>query len=588
MAARSQQEEFAHAVSLGKEDVWRRLLLDKSQDKRFPLDVDLCLLDAVRLQSPAAVRDVLTLKPSLHAEDAEGQRAIHIAARVGPAENVMLLTQAGSTLSCMNAEGLSPLHIACQHDNLATAQALILKGSNKNAARTNHMLTPLHMAVMKGNKSVVELLLENEADPNTKSSRSHGELTALAMAILKGDLSVMEALLSSGSHLEYTCDGRGSYPLHLAVESGSIDILNLLLANLMQMTPPGRKAGFGTFLAWARVNLSDDRQPEDRAGMVMLNLADHEGQTALHLAIRRGQLHMVRLLLEAGVDVNIPFKDLLPLHLAIRCVQPRDSNLAEPLAMDCAERCRRVAEGAEWDDALVKLLCEHCINVDSVTPSGQRPVHLALSAGLYSVALLLCSKAPDSSYVDCADASGTTPLHLACMHSKQGTHSGSRPTQLQVIRKLLEMGASVNARTNNRGSSPLSFAILNDDLEVVSLLLDHRADLTAVDIDGMSALHDAVIAQSVAIMEALIAAGADVNLCDTNTGQTPLILAATEGGVAAAECLLNHGADLNYRESRMGFTALHRAINNFCKSAPYLLFYRLLVKFKGRLLLVCY
>ena len=298
--------------------------------------------------------------------------------------------------------------------------------------------------------------------------------------------------------------------------------------------------------------------------MLMLNLANHEGQTALHLAIMRNQLHMVRLLLEAGVDVNIPFKDLLPLHLAIRCIQPLDFSQAEPLAMDCAERCGRVREGAEWDDTLVKLLCERSVNTESLTPSGQRPIHLALSAGLYQVALLLCSKVPDLSYVNWADSAGMTPLHLACMH-KPKTRSVCRPAQLQLIGKLLEMGLSVNARTNSRGLSPLSFAIFHGDLEAVSLLLDHRVDLNAVDINGMSALHDAVIAQSVSITEVLIAAGADVSLSGASSGQTPLILAATEGGVAVAQCLLNHGADLNCRESRMGLTALHRAIANFCE-----------------------
>lgn len=70
----------------------------------------------------------------------------------------------------------------------------------------------------------------------------------------------------------------------------------------------------------------------------------------------------------------------------------------------------------------------------------------------------------------------------------------------------------------------------------------------------------AVKADDAARLEALLAAGADVNARDEH-GQTGLMIAARDGRTAAVRWLVAHGADLNHR-AKFNLSALMLAVIN--------------------------
>ncbi len=72
---------------------------------------------------------------------------------------------------------------------------------------------------------------------------------------------------------------------------------------------------------------------------------------------------------------------------------------------------------------------------------------------------------------------------------------------------------------------------------------------------GMTPLIMASMSGNADVIEALIAAGADVNMAKS-TGATPLMLAAASGKVDAVRSLLDHGAGVNAKETSHGQTAL--------------------------------
>ena len=82
--------------------------------------------------------------------------------------------------------------------------------------------------------------------------------------------------------------------------------------------------------------------------------------------------------------------------------------------------------------------------------------------------------------VDAGDEDGWTPLSWASRgdHFKDGS----------VLRLLLKCGANVNARADDDGFTPLHRASKNGALEVVRLLLEHGADVEAVNKDGKTSL----------------------------------------------------------------------------------------------------
>lgn len=106
---------------------------------------------------------------------------------------------------------------------------------------------------------------------------------------------------------------------------------------------------------------------------------------------------------------------------------------------------------------------------------------------------------------------GWTLLHLA-------THYGHS----QVAAMLLAHGADVNARaTNDLGSSPLLWAITGQDVEAITLLLDHGADINETTTAGSTPLHKAAVTGNAALVRLLLARGANVNARNSG-GQTPL------------------------------------------------------------------
>ena len=80
---------------------------------------------------------------------------------------------------------------------------------------------------------------------------------------------------------------------------------------------------------------------------------------------------------------------------------------------------------------------------------------------------------------------------------------------MELLEKLLELGADVNDRSNNL-RTPLIWAAHWGHEGVVSTLLAHRSiDIDAQDVDGMTALMTAVRQGHAAIVAALLSRGAD-------------------------------------------------------------------------------
>ncbi len=91
----------------------------------------------------------------------------------------------------------------------------------------NFRWTVLHEAVSEGRKSVVELLLEYDADPNTTNRDLE---TPLHWAVRKANLIIAEMLIKSKANVNAR-DVKGRTPLHEAASRGQVEITTLLLDN---------------------------------------------------------------------------------------------------------------------------------------------------------------------------------------------------------------------------------------------------------------------------------------------------------------------------------------------------------------------
>ena len=138
--------------------------------------------------------------------------------------------------------------------------------------------------------------------------------------------------------------------------------------------------------------------------------------------------------------------------------------------------------------------------------------------------------AVDPMLVQSYSSDGWTPLHLAA-------HFGHR----RVAEALLACGADVHARASDHlGTTPLLWAVMGQDVALVTLLLDHGADVSEASSAGSTPLHKAAVLGNAALVRLLLARGADVNARNSG-GQTPLTHALFKRHDEVIALLQQHG-----------------------------------------------
>jgi ankyrin repeat protein len=117
---------------------------------------------------------------------------------------------------------------------------------------------------------------------------------------------------------------------------------------------------------------------------------------------------------------------------------------------------------------------------------------------------------------------------------------------LTLLTELLEAGCDVNAQ-DEEGRTALIQATIYNNVEVVQILIEHGANVNTKDFfNGNAALHFAARNYSLELLLLLLKHKAEVDIKNIN-GNTPLSIAVTNssGKGRAIQLLLLHGADRN-------------------------------------------
>lgn len=105
---------------------------------------------------------------------------------------------------------------------------------------------------------------------------------------------------------------------------------------------------------------------------------------------------------------------------------------------------------------------------------------------------------------------GFTPLGYACYFGHYDT-----------AKLLIDCGANVNQSSNNDFKvSPIHSAVANQSEDITQLLINHKANVNATQVRGITALHTAAHNGNKRLTELLISAGADKN-AKMEDGRTP-------------------------------------------------------------------
>ncbi|XP_074723256.1 ankyrin-2 isoform X44 [Strix uralensis] len=236
-------------------------------------------------------------------------------------------------------------------------------------------------------------------------------------------------------------------------------------------------------------------------------------------AARAGNLDKVVEYLKSGIDINTCNQNgLNALHLAAK----------------------------EGHVGLVQELLERGSAVDSATKKGNTALHIASLAGQTEVVKVLVKEGAN---INAQSQNGFTPLYMAAQEN-----------HIEVVKYLLENGANQSTATED-GFTPLAVALQQGHNQAVAILLEN-------DTKGkvrLPALHIAARkddTKSAALLlqndhNADVQSKMMVNRT-TESGFTPLHIAAHYGNVNVATLLLNRGAAVDFT-ARNGITPLHVA-----------------------------
>jgi ankyrin repeat protein len=390
--------------------------------------------------------------------------------------------------------------------------------------------TPLHMAANEDNVSKAADLIRGGA--NVNAVNRYG-ITPLSLACTNGSAPMVDLLLKAGADPNAPLPG-GETPLMTASRTGKVEAVKLLLARGVDVNAKETRHN-QTAIMWAAADGNAEVVEALIAAGADFRARLESGFTPFLFAAREGRVDAARVLLKAGVDVN-----------------------------DTIQPTRRFG--------------------GSKARAGASALILAVENAHFEMGSFLLDNGADPNAI----GPGFTALHIITTVRKSGggdndpSPDGSgNMTSLQMVKKLVDKGANINARMtrkvnigltslNTQGATPFLMAARTADAELMRYLVKLGADPKIPNADNSNAM---IVAAGLGtrspgedagteseVVEALQTAldlGVDINAVDNN-GETAMHGAAYKNLPGAVQFLAEHGAKVEIwnRKNKQGWTPL--------------------------------
>jgi ankyrin repeat protein len=450
---------------------------------------DTRLIDAVRRVDADAVRRLIEQKVDVNVTQPDGATALHWAAHRNDVAIADLLLKAGAKVDAADEGGVTPLGLASLNASPAMVERLLKAGASPNTGRE----TPVLSAARTGNVEVMKLLLAHGGDANAKEP-GRGQ-TALMWAAAERHAPITRVLIEHGADVKAKTipvrtagPGRGTFGGLGGGMGGASNGAN----------------GYTALLFAARAgDLASVRLLADAGANV--NDASADGMSALVLATVRAHVDVALFLLEKGADANLAGAGFTALHWASGSWET-ELTVTSITPDREGEEWRTVAGLRERRVDLVKALLAHGADPNARIRRPPQRVGSSKNPGLPELV-------------------GATPFLIAAVGGAA-----------DVMRVLADHGADVRLNTSANGTPLMAAAGLgraigevlvpeSDNLAAAQLLFELGAvDVNAVDTLGNSALHYAAFMRRDSIVQLLADRGARLDVPNLY-GETPLFLA---------------------------------------------------------------
>lgn len=434
-----------------------------------------------------------------------GETLLHIAARKNNGI-LQILLRYGANPCMLDEKGRPPLWDAIESMQYTNVQALLCHGASLQI-RVNGV-SSVHFAIQKKAYAITQLLLQSGA--SAVVCNDYGD-TPLHCLVEKGwdDVCVwIDLLLSYGALLEAK-NHYGKTPLQKAVATSYTEnreaVVSLLIqrgANVFVLDTDGT-----TVLHNAIAHNNVCLVPL-LSSWISLSAVNCHGETPLHYAANYTVVKAVELLLSSGVDVNV-------------C----DNEGNTPLYNACHKDAQLIAV----------LLVNHGAYVNMVNKKGETPLLAACRCYSSDLPMYLVKHGADVTVVDPKDSQ--TLLHKAARRNWE-----------DFTLLLLQHHLAIDA-FDKYGKTPLSYAVSNKNVRLVSVLLSYGASTLYADNTGDTVLHSAVANNDLTTARMLLQAGSQVDR-QNKKGETPLHIAYDKRSLEMLKLLARYGACIDIPDNQ--------------------------------------
>jgi ankyrin repeat protein len=460
---------------------------------------DLRLIDAIKNKDTATIRALLKSKVDVNATQGDGSTALHWAVHYDDLATVDLLLRAGARVNVANDLGVTPLYLAC---------------TNRNS-------------------ELVTKLLHAEADPN--STLLNGE-TVLMNCARTGNPESVKALIDAGAKVNAKEPEHDQTALMWAAAEKHPEAVRVLLAAGADVRARSR--------TYTQTVTSENTQ---RAGREELNYTVlRGGSTPLLFAARSGDAESIRLLLEAGANVN----DALPNGMSALVLAAHSGNgpaatllLEKGADANAADIGYTALHGAvlRSDTDLVKALLARGANPNALITKG---TPLRRNSQDYNLPATLIGATPywlAAKFIE--------PESMRALLSAGADPSIALPDGTTPLMAIAGMKEPANKDTDRRGLALIDGGKLPAEarvLEAATIAIANTNNLdAAANRTGDTALHAAATMGYDVLVKLLVEKGAKLDIKNTR-GQTPLAVVSSRNGTSSpsstAELLRKLGA----------------------------------------------
>lgn len=528
------------------------------------------LFDLVRKRKFEAIKVLIKFGIDVNIEDNYGKTVLKEAIDVNDGMIIRYLLENGANINHINKTKRTIMQDLALEANVKAFKLLMIREPNLRH-QDMYLKNVLYDAIEGGNLEIVKEVI-NEFDEEELNSVDIYGRNALFYAVLQENVDIAKLLISYGMDI-HRLDMHEQNVLFNAVILGAenLEIIELLLKKGINLEQED-KAGF-TILDEILKILEISKHPiDDNTSKYRLvnkernylkltsiliehdlriNHINKEGKTILYKKVLEKDYAAIEFLITAGANVNVTDFDGRTVLF--------DAIFGGVNALETIDYLLKQGANIDHQDNEERTIIDDLVELVLIQDSGKRPRHrrfydIQENQNYFELLRRLLGYKPK---INRPKSNGETIIFELIKHNNN-----------ELLRLFINHDIDLNL-TNKNHQTPLSALIeegmtltnskLREDfLDRLNIFLKYRINMNAVDQNGRTVLHKAVMANDLEVVDKLVLSKKiDINIKD-NQGRTALHHTQWKGNVKIARVLIANGANLNEPDAA-GYTLLNYA-----------------------------